>query len=72
MASVENENNQVNYYKSSMTSETVPEQRLNLYKRIDKWYKELSFWGKVLFYVSFGVFGYSARLLFDLILGLFS
>lgn len=72
MDSVENENNQeLNYYKSSMSSETAREQRLNLFQRVNKWYCELSFWRKVLFGVSCGTFGYISRLLFDLIYGLF-
>ena len=72
VVSVENENNQeLNYYKSSMTSETTREQSLNLFQRVNKWFTELNFWGKVLFCVSCGVFGFTTRLLFDLILGLF-
>lgn len=72
MVSVENENNQeLNYYKSSMTSEITSEQSLNLFQRVNKWFKELSFWGKVLYCVSCAVFGFTTRLLFDLIIGLF-
>ena len=72
MVSVENKNNQeLNYYKSSLTSETAREQSLNLFQRTNKWFRELSSWGQVLFCVSCGVFSYTTLLLFDLIVGLF-